>query len=447
VKWLLAVGWAAFVVGGLGAGWTSLHNFARLAQGAPPERATIAGHISAPTPEPLAGRLGLRDFDQNPPPFAAAGENGAQPPPKPSSPAGRVTILLMGLDQRPDEVHPGGDPGRTDTMLLVSVDFDARTGMMVSIPRDGFVVIPEHGKERVNAAYTFGEIDKRGSGPALAKRTVAQLFGIPVDRYALVDIHSMEGIIDTLGGVWIDNPRRLVDREFPTDDYGMRTLDIPAGRQLMDGETAVGYARTRHPDSDFGRQLRQQQVLMAIRNQAFQLQTVPRLPQLIPQVLDMVRTDLSPVEITQLVNFGRGLEAAKDIISLPPNPELTPGYIGPGGASYINLTPMYRAAVRAMVLAPRAAPERAEIAVYNAGAPVGSGGLAADLLGRAGLVVGQISTAPRVSATRIEAGSAARLSAELAAGVLGIPTDALVLSGDSNAVRILLGPDVRLPAG
>jgi LCP family protein required for cell wall assembly len=204
---------------------------------------------------------------------------------------------------------------------------------MASIPRDGFVVIPEHGNERVNAAYTFGELDQRGSGPGLAKRTVAQLFGVPIDRYALVDIHSMERIIDTLGGVWIDNPTRLVDRQFPTDDYGVMTVDIPAGRQLMDGVIAVQYARTRHPDSDYGRQTRQQQVLMALRDQALQLQTLPRLPQLVPQVLELVHTDLRPVEIGQLLNFGRALDGRKDVISLPPNPELTPGYTGPGVSS------------------------------------------------------------------------------------------------------------------
>jgi LCP family protein required for cell wall assembly len=353
----------------------------------------------------------------------------------------------MGIDQRPDEAVPGGDPGRTDTMLLVSIDFDAHTAVMASIPRDGFVVIPGHGNERVNAAYTFGEIDQRGTGAGLAKRTVAQLFGVPVDRYGLVDIHSMERVIDTLGGVWIDNPTRLVDRQFPTDDYGVMTIDIPAGRQLMDGVLAVQYARTRHPDSDYGRQTRQQQVLLALRDQALQLQTLPRLPQLVPQVLELVHTDLRPVEIGQLLNFGRALDGRKDIVFLPPNPQLTPSYTGPGGAAYINLSPTYRAAVRAMILEPRVAAERAEIAVYNAGAPVGSGGRAADLLAKAGVLVGQIATAPQVNSTRIETGSAARLSAEIVARILGIPNDALVVNADSRAIRILLGPDTHLPTG
>jgi LCP family protein required for cell wall assembly len=153
---------------------------------------------------------------------------------------------------------------------------------MVSIPRDGFVVIPGHGNERVNAAYTFGELDQRGAGPALAKQTVSQLFSLPVDRYVLVDIHSTEQLIDKIGGVWIDSPMHLVDDDYPTDDYGTMTVDIPAGRQLMDGQTAVEYARTRHPDSDYGRQTRQQQVLLSIRDRVLQPDVLPKLPSLVP---------------------------------------------------------------------------------------------------------------------------------------------------------------------
>lgn len=65
----------------------------------------------------------------------------------------------MGSDQRPDQTEHGGDPGRTDTMLLASVGFDAHIAIQASIPRDGLVLIAGHGNERVNAAYPFGEID------------------------------------------------------------------------------------------------------------------------------------------------------------------------------------------------------------------------------------------------------------------------------------------------
>ena len=452
-SWFLAASLAIFVLGGMVGASIGLRNLSALSRPMPAARpvaaqATVPAATSTPEPAELAPHPPLRDFDQNPPPFQPAGEadvpaiNGT---PEPTA-SGHLNILLMGIDQRPDEAVAGGDPGRTDSMILVSIDYDNHLVSMVSIPRDGFVVIPGHGNERVNAAYTFGELDQTGSGPALAERTVEQLFGIHVDRYALVDIRSMQQVIDTLGGIWIDNTQRLVDTQYPTEDYRTITIDIPAGHQLMDGVTAVEYARTRHPDSDYGREARQQQVLVAIRDRALQFDVLPRIPQLLPEIHDLVHTDISLVEAAQLANFGRSLESSQ-IVRMPPDPNLTPSYVGPGGASYINLTPTYRAMVHAMLLNPRVAAEKAAIAVYNAGAPVGSGSRAAGVLGAAGLVVNQIATAPRVTATRIEAGGGARHSAELVAELLGLPTDALVVDGDSTDVKVLLGPDLRLPAG
>jgi LCP family protein required for cell wall assembly len=456
--WLLKTAMTVFVIGGFVGGAIGIHNLTGLSRPLrPPPIDAAPNAISSPLPlaaPELAPHPPLRDFDQNPPPFEPAAPVEVatpEPPPTPAPDApseqtGHLNILLLGIDQRPDEQTPGGDPGRTDSMVLVSVDFDDHLVWMVSIPRDGFVVIPGHGNERVNAAYTFGELDHHGGGPALAEKTVEQLFGIPVDRYALVDIHSMEQVINDLGGIWIDNPQRLFDNQYPTDDYRTITIDIPAGRQLMDGVTAVEYSRTRHPDSDYGRENRQQQVLLAMRERALQLDVLPRLPQLLPEVRDLVRTDVSPMEALQLATFGRGLDASQ-IVRMQPDPSLTPSYVGPGGASYINLTPAYRRMVRAMVVDPRVAAEQAAISVYNAGAPVGSGSRAADLLSAYGLVVNQIATAPRVATTRIEAGGGARHSAELVARVLGLPADALTVDGDSATITVLLGPDLRLPSG
>jgi LCP family protein required for cell wall assembly len=362
VKWRLSVACAALVVGGFAANWAALHDRASIAESAAVQPAVAAAPqplLASPQPLPATPQP-VREIDQAPPPFApAVAEAPLQPTLQAASPAGRMTILLLGIDQRPDEAAAAGDPGRTDTMLLVSIDFDAHAVAIVSIPRDGFVAIPDHGNERVNAAYTLGEIDQRGGGPALAKRTIAQLFDVAVDRFALVDIHSMEQIIDTLGGVSIDNPARLVDTQYPTDDYGTISIDIPAGRQVMDGVTAVEYARTRHPDSDFGRQARQQQLLLAIRDQALRLQTLARLPRLIPEVLGLVHTDLSPLEIGQLLTFSRAANLATDVITQSPDPEWTPSYTGPGGAAYVSLSSTYRAAARATILQPRVATERA----------------------------------------------------------------------------------------
>ncbi len=450
-RWLLGTALLLFVVGGLLGGAMGVRNLGRIPSSG--RQPVAAAPQPSPTPGTLAQHPPLRDFDEDPPPFQPAGQSNDPitnaVTPKPTAPpdesSGHMNVLLMGIDQRPDEAAAGDDPGRTDSMMLLSIDFDSHMVSMVSIPRDGFVVIPGYGNERVNAAYTYGELDHTGGGPVLAERTVEQLFGIRIDHYALVDIHSMEQIIDALGGVWIDNPRELIDNQYPTDDYRTISIDIPAGHRLMDGVTAVEYARTRHPDSDYGRQDRQQQMLLAIRNRALQLDVVPRLPQLLPHIRDLVHTDISLADALRLMNFGRTLDASQ-IVRMQPDPSLTPSYSGPGGASYINLTQQYRAVVHAMVTNPQVAAEQADIDVYNAGAPVGSGGRAATVLGAAGLSVKQIATAPRVSATRIEAGQGARRSAELVAHLLGLSNDVLIVDGNSSSIRVLLGPDAQVPA-
>ncbi len=164
------------------------------------------------------------------------------------------TVLVLGTDQRPDE--RGRDPGRTDSIMLVSTGPSGGVAM-VSIPRDLWVPIPGAGEGRINTAYRIGELNRPGGGAALAQRAVGDALGVHVDRVVLVDMAAVRGIVDQLGGIDVDNPALLVDDAYPTDDYGTKRIEIPAGRQHLDGEMALAYARTRHQDSDFGRMARQ----------------------------------------------------------------------------------------------------------------------------------------------------------------------------------------------
>ena len=91
-----------------------------------------------------------------------------------------------------------------------------------------------------------------------------QAFRRPVDRYVVVDFQTFVRLVDALGGIEIDVPEAIVDTEYPTPDYGVTTIRFDPGPQVLDGEQALVYARTRHDDSDFGRSERQQQVIGAI---------------------------------------------------------------------------------------------------------------------------------------------------------------------------------------
>lgn len=206
------------------------------------------------------------------------------------APAAPRTILVLGLDRRPDETGPV----RSDTMLLIAVRPDVPWVALLSIPRDLYVEVPGHGQSRINTAHFFG-------GPALAAETVARNFGVPVDRWARLDFNGFRAIVDAAGGVDIDVPRRIVDNAYPTEDYGVMRIEFPAGPQHMDGETALRYVRTRHGSSDFDRAARQQQVVLALVRQLLHPSAWPRWPAVAQAFIQSVETDLQPWDILALL--------------------------------------------------------------------------------------------------------------------------------------------------
>jgi LCP family protein required for cell wall assembly len=212
---------------------------------------------------------------------------------------GRVTILLLGIDAR-DRVNEGAS--RTDVMTLVTIDPISQTAAMLSIPRDLYVPLPGYNEQqRINTAYFWGELNGRpGGGPGFAAETVTYNFGIPLQRYAVIDFEGFKKIVDAVGGVEIDVPQEIIDYEYPTPDYGTEVLQIPAGQVHMDGELALKYVRTRHGDSDFGRLQRQQQVMLAIRDKAVSIGSINRVPEVLNAVSDSLQTDLTLPEILSL---------------------------------------------------------------------------------------------------------------------------------------------------
>ncbi|MCW5874367.1 MAG: LCP family protein [Anaerolineales bacterium] len=175
----------------------------------------------------------------------------------------RVNILLMGLDARDWAANEG--PPRTDSMILFTYDPATNTAGMLSIPRDMWVDVPGFGHNKINAAYQLGEGSRLpGGGPGLAIKTVEQFLGITINYYAQVDFSAFERFIDLIGGVKIDVPNS-VDVQVIGEEYTRR---IERGRQVLNGAYALAYARARHSeDGDFDRARRQQEVILAIRQQ------------------------------------------------------------------------------------------------------------------------------------------------------------------------------------
>jgi LCP family protein required for cell wall assembly len=212
----------------------------------------------------------------------------------------RVNILLLGIDKRPDEQY-----ARTDTMILVTVDPATGKAGMLSIPRDLWVTVPGYSENRINTAHYQG--DKNGypgGGPALAMKTVQYNLGVPVHFYVRVDFDGFRRIVNTLGGIDVDVAQTINDPKYPDENYGYDPFYIEAGRQHLDGDMALKYARTRATQgADFARARRQQQVLIAIREKALAVGAVPKIPELWATMADTVQTDLQLVDILELTKL------------------------------------------------------------------------------------------------------------------------------------------------
>lgn len=249
-------------------------------------------------------------------------------------PTGIVNILLLGKDQRADET---GMATRTDTMMVLRVDFDRQTAKLLSFPRDVWVALPnlhQYGisEGRINTAYYYGEIYQLpGGGAKAAMDTVTLNFGIPIHHYALINFDGFVKVVDSLGGIEIDVPKRIYDEQYPTDDYGTMVLIIESGLQHMDGETALRYARTRHQDSDTERIKRQQAVLLAIRDKAVSVNAVARLPELYDALQGTFETDMSlPIMIAYGV-IGQQIDRSQ-IQTFAIDQTMLAGWVTPGGA-------------------------------------------------------------------------------------------------------------------
>jgi len=189
--------------------------------------------------------------------------------------ASRITVLLIGLDYRDWEAGLGTP--RSDTMILLTIDPLTKTAGILSVPRDMWVNIPGFGYSRINTAYSSGEGSKLpGGGPELARKTVEQFIGVPVQYYAQVDFNTFVEFIDLIGGVDIYN-----DEELRLDQVGSGKDKIKltcCGIRHLRGDAALAYARYRKGDEgDIARAKRQQKLILAIRDQVLKPENFPVL--------------------------------------------------------------------------------------------------------------------------------------------------------------------------
>ena len=187
--------------------------------------------------------------------------------PRPADSPGYVYVLAgsdsrEGLStQEQNKLGTGNDAGkRTDTIMLLYVPPSGRAAL-ISVPRDSYVAIPGHGKNKINAAYSFG-------GAPLLVQTIEQNTGLHVDGYVEVGFGGFVNVVDAVGGIEMCPPAAIKDRD--------SNLDIPAGCQQMNGTTALGYVRMRKadPEGDLGRAKRQREMVSALAKKVLSPATV-----------------------------------------------------------------------------------------------------------------------------------------------------------------------------
>lgn len=221
----------------------------------------------------------------------------------------RITILLLGAD-----LSAADGSSRTDTIMLVNIDPATSSARILSIPRDVKVVIPGYGIDKINAAFALGDYnDVQGGGAGLMIRTIEANFGIPIHAFVQIDFNGFTHMINIVDGIYVDVPYPIMDNAYPAESFNYKRIYFPAGWQHLDGEEALIYARTRHQDGDTSRAARQQQVLLAMRDQHLDAELITQLPRLITEFGDAVRTDISITDAIKLAQLG--LEVPRENIT------------------------------------------------------------------------------------------------------------------------------------
>ena len=189
-----------------------------------------------------------------------------------------VNILLLGVDER------DGDVGRWDTMILLSLNPRTDSMLMLSIPRDTYVNIPDRGMDKINHAYAFGEAAQTGGGTELSVETVEEAFDLPIHSYVRVNMEGFQQGIDALGGVTVQN-----STAFSQDGH-----DFSEGNLTLNGEEALSYIRMRKEDSrgDMGRNERQRNVIVAAMDEAASFSSITKAGNILDILGNNVQTDL-----------------------------------------------------------------------------------------------------------------------------------------------------------
>ncbi|MFH1187933.1 MAG: LCP family protein, partial [bacterium] len=244
----------------------------------------------------------------------------------------RINVLLLGMG---GWGHDG--PMLTDTIILASYKPSTKQIAMLSIPRDLLIDIKGYGKRKINNVNAIAEANNEGSGGEATAKIISELFGIPIHYYARIDFAGFEKLIDDLGGLDIYVERAFTDYSYPADNYGYQTISFKNGWKHFSGSQALQYARSRHGNngegSDFARSLRQQKILLALKEKILSFSTLSNAKKLNSLLEAYNKNVLTNIEVWEALAFRK---LAKDfdgkiinqILDVSPENYLYEGIVG-----------------------------------------------------------------------------------------------------------------------
>lgn len=201
------------------------------------------------------------------------------------------SVLLMGVDERKN------DKGRSDTMIVLTVNPDTKSVKMLSIPRDTLTDIVGHGtRDKINHAYAFGGVE-------MAMDTVEEMLDIPIDYYVQINMEGFEDIVNAVGGITVNN-----DLSFDAGGYS-----FPEGQVDLNGKKALAYTRMRYDDprGDFGRQIRQRQIIQGIISEGASVKSLWKFDDIFDALGSNVKTN---IEFKEMVDIQKHYKDASNDI-------------------------------------------------------------------------------------------------------------------------------------
>lgn len=190
------------------------------------------------------------------------------------------SMLMLGVDERP------GDRGRSDTIIVMTVNPQKKSMDMLSIPRDTRVEIVGKGVEdKINHAYAFGGVE-------MSMNTIEKFLDIPIDYYIKMNMEGFKEIVDAVGGITVNNDL----------DFSYEKKHFPKGEISLNGKDALAYSRMRKndPRGDFGRQMRQRQVIEGVINKGANISALWKYDDVLEALGKNVETNMSLDEMMEI---------------------------------------------------------------------------------------------------------------------------------------------------